>query len=219
MNGAVYDSTNMFFRLRYEKAYDGHARDADERRRHRPRRDHLGARPRRAVRSRLPGGDVRLRPRALGAGACWHCRRRCSSASRRPRPASRQRRSCAAGRTSTCSSSSPCRCSCSAARSSRSTRIPSRCARSSEFSPLYRGVDLIRGLTTGVVGMSQVIDVIYLLVIGFAFSVTRLAPPGEDAAQVARAVAGRGALHHRERALDGEVRAELAVDQGTDSVD
>ena len=23
MNGAVYDSTNMFFRLRYEKAYDG----------------------------------------------------------------------------------------------------------------------------------------------------------------------------------------------------
>ena len=35
-----------------------------------------------------------------------------------------------------------------------------------ELSPLYRGVDLVRGLTTGVVGVSQLIDVIYLAVLG-----------------------------------------------------
>jgi lipooligosaccharide transport system permease protein len=38
-----------------------------------------------------------------------------------------------------------------------------------ELTPLYRGVDLIRGLTTGAVGMSQVIDVIYLAVMGAVF--------------------------------------------------
>jgi lipooligosaccharide transport system permease protein len=38
-----------------------------------------------------------------------------------------------------------------------------------ELSPLYRGVDLIRGLTTGYLGMSQVIDVVYLLVVGVVF--------------------------------------------------
>lgn len=38
-----------------------------------------------------------------------------------------------------------------------------------EFSPLYRGVDLVRGLTIGVVGWSQLIDVIYLLVMGSVF--------------------------------------------------
>ncbi|HUG48430.1 MAG TPA: ABC transporter permease [Candidatus Limnocylindria bacterium] len=38
-----------------------------------------------------------------------------------------------------------------------------------ELSPLYRGVDLMRGLTTGVVGISQLIDVIYLLVLGTFF--------------------------------------------------
>jgi lipooligosaccharide transport system permease protein len=38
-----------------------------------------------------------------------------------------------------------------------------------ELTPLYRGVDLVRGLTTGVVGVSQLIDVIYLVVMGVAF--------------------------------------------------
>ena len=38
-----------------------------------------------------------------------------------------------------------------------------------ELSPLYRGVDLIRGLTTGVVGVSQLIDVIYLALMGAFF--------------------------------------------------
>jgi lipooligosaccharide transport system permease protein len=38
-----------------------------------------------------------------------------------------------------------------------------------ELTPLYRGVDLIRGLTTGIVGVSQLIDVVYLLVFGLFF--------------------------------------------------
>jgi lipooligosaccharide transport system permease protein len=35
-----------------------------------------------------------------------------------------------------------------------------------ELSPLYRGVDLVRGLTTGVIGPAQLIDVVYLLAMG-----------------------------------------------------
>ena len=38
-----------------------------------------------------------------------------------------------------------------------------------ELSPLYRGVDLVRGLTTGVIGMSQLIDVVYLALLGTVF--------------------------------------------------
>lgn len=38
-----------------------------------------------------------------------------------------------------------------------------------ELTPLYRGVDLVRGLTTGVVGMSQLIDVVYLVLMGVGF--------------------------------------------------
>ncbi len=38
-----------------------------------------------------------------------------------------------------------------------------------EFSPLYRGVDLIRGLTTGALGWNLVIDVIFLLAMGLFF--------------------------------------------------
>ncbi|HWH37153.1 MAG TPA: ABC transporter permease [Candidatus Limnocylindrales bacterium] len=38
-----------------------------------------------------------------------------------------------------------------------------------ELTPLYRGVDLVRGLTTGHVGMSQLIDVIYLALMGVFF--------------------------------------------------
>jgi lipooligosaccharide transport system permease protein len=38
-----------------------------------------------------------------------------------------------------------------------------------ELTPLYRGVDLVRGLTTGHVGMSQLIDVVYLVVMGVFF--------------------------------------------------
>jgi lipooligosaccharide transport system permease protein len=35
-----------------------------------------------------------------------------------------------------------------------------------QLTPLYRGVDLVRGMTTGIIGTSQVIDVIYLAVLG-----------------------------------------------------
>src|SRR5512141_706090 len=38
-----------------------------------------------------------------------------------------------------------------------------------EFSPLYRGVDLVRAMTTGVIGFTQVIDVIYLFAMGLLF--------------------------------------------------
>jgi lipooligosaccharide transport system permease protein len=38
-----------------------------------------------------------------------------------------------------------------------------------EISPLYRGVDLIRGLTTGTIGVHLLIDVVYLLVVGTVF--------------------------------------------------
>ena len=38
-----------------------------------------------------------------------------------------------------------------------------------QFSPLYRGVDLVRGLTTGTLGWNLVIDVIYLSVMGLIF--------------------------------------------------
>ncbi|MEO6351010.1 MAG: ABC transporter permease [Candidatus Limnocylindrales bacterium] len=38
-----------------------------------------------------------------------------------------------------------------------------------ELSPLYRGVDLVRSLTTGTVGWVQLIDVAYLLVMGLLF--------------------------------------------------
>jgi len=37
-----------------------------------------------------------------------------------------------------------------------------------EITPLYRGIDLIRGLTTGAVGAGQLVDVAYLLLMGIA---------------------------------------------------
>jgi lipooligosaccharide transport system permease protein len=38
-----------------------------------------------------------------------------------------------------------------------------------ELTPLYRGVDLVRGLTTGLVGISQLVDIAYLAVMGSVF--------------------------------------------------
>jgi lipooligosaccharide transport system permease protein len=38
-----------------------------------------------------------------------------------------------------------------------------------ELTPLYRGVDLVRGLTTGHVGIDQLVSVVYLLLMGFFF--------------------------------------------------
>jgi lipooligosaccharide transport system permease protein len=38
-----------------------------------------------------------------------------------------------------------------------------------EFSPLYRGVDLVRAMTTGVIGIAQLIDMVYLFAMGLLF--------------------------------------------------
>ncbi len=35
-----------------------------------------------------------------------------------------------------------------------------------QLTPLYHGVDLLRGLTTGAVGAGQIVDVLYLVVMG-----------------------------------------------------
>ncbi len=135
MNGAVYDSTNMFFRLRYEKAYDG-----------------MLATP-------LNVGDVALGEIiwALGRGSL----------------------TAAAGLTAV-----------SFMRSWQDldlifvitlplflfsgtffpiTAYPESLRFIVEITPLYRGVDLVRGLTTGFVGVSQLIDVVYLFVMGTVF--------------------------------------------------
>ena len=44
MNGAIYDSTmNVFFKLKFAKLYDAHARHLARAARRRARRDQLGA--------------------------------------------------------------------------------------------------------------------------------------------------------------------------------
>ena len=63
--------------------------------------------------------------------------------------------------------------------------VPRAAAHSCQLTPLYRGVDLVRGLTTGSVGMSQLIDVIYLLTIGIVFLWIASRRLGRDAHQVA----------------------------------
>ncbi|HVA87496.1 MAG TPA: hypothetical protein VNF73_14415, partial [Candidatus Saccharimonadales bacterium] len=35
-----------------------------------------------------------------------------------------------------------------------------------ELTPLYRGTDLIRGFTTGLLGPSMIVDVVYLVAMG-----------------------------------------------------
>ena len=72
-----------------------------------------------------------------------------------------------AGRTSTWCSSSPCRCSCSAPRSTPSRPTPSHCARSWRSRRCIAGVHLLRGLTTGTLDPMMIVDVVYLLVLGF----------------------------------------------------
>ena len=90
-----------------------------------------------------------------------------------------------AGRTSTWCSSSRCRCSCSAPRSSpsRPTREPLRTF--VEITPLYRGVHLLRGLTTGTLDPTIAVrrrsTSCVLGLIGMTITV---APPGQAAAQV-----------------------------------
>jgi lipooligosaccharide transport system permease protein len=168
MNGAVYDSTNMFFRLRYEKAYDGmlttpmNVGDIA-----------LGEVIWALMRGTLYGFGFLVVMFALGlVPSAWGLL---------ALPASMLIgfAAAAAGLTAV-----------SFMRSWQDldlifvvtlplflfsatffpiTAYPEALRWIVELSPLYRGVDLIRGLTTGHIGISQLIDVVYLLVVGTVF--------------------------------------------------
>jgi lipooligosaccharide transport system permease protein len=168
MNGAVYDSTNMFFRLRYEKAYDG-----------------MLATP-------MNVGDIALGEViwALGRGSLYGVGFLVvmyvlglvpSTWGLLALPASMLIgfATAAAGLTAV-----------SFMRTWQDldllfvvtlplflfsatffpiTAYPESVRWIVEITPLYRGVDLVRGLTTGAVGTSQLIDVVYLAIMGAAF--------------------------------------------------
>jgi lipooligosaccharide transport system permease protein len=168
MNGAVYDSTNMFFRLRYEKAYDG-----------------MLATP-------LNVGDIALGEViwALGRGSLYGLGFLVvmfvfglvpSAWGLLALPASMLIgfATAAAGLAAT-----------TFMRSWQDldllfvvtlplflfsgtffpiTTYPEPLRIVVELSPLYRGVDLVRSLTTGNVGWVQLLDVVYLLVMGLIF--------------------------------------------------
>jgi len=168
MNGAVYDSTNMFFRLRYEKSYDG-----------------MLATP-------LNVGDIALGEViwALGRGSLYGLGFLVvmfglglvpSTWGLLALPASMLIgfATAAAGLTAV-----------SFMRTWQDldllfvvtlplflfsatffpiTAYPESLRFLVELTPLYRGVDLVRGLTTGLVGTSQLIDVAYLAVMGSVF--------------------------------------------------
>jgi lipooligosaccharide transport system permease protein len=168
MNGAVYDSTNMFFRLRYEKAYDG-----------------MLATP-------LNVGDVALGEIvwALGRGSLyglgflivmWAFGLVPAATGLLALPASMLIGFCtaAAGLTAVTFMRGwqdldlifvvTLPLFLFSATFFPITGYPEGLRLFVELTPLYRGVDLVRGLTTGVLGVSQLIDVIYLLVMGIVF--------------------------------------------------
>jgi lipooligosaccharide transport system permease protein len=168
MNGAVYDSTNMFFRLRYEKAYDG-----------------MLATP-------MNVGDIALGEViwALGRGSLYGLGFLVvmfvfglvpSAWGLLALPASMLIgfATAAAGLAAT-----------TFMRSWQDldllfvvtlplflfsgtffpiTTYPEPLRILVELSPLYRGVDLVRSLTTGNVGWVQLLDVVYLLIMGLVF--------------------------------------------------
>ena len=61
-----------------------------------------------------------------------------------------------------------CRCSCSRRRSSRSRPSPTWLQWVVELTPLYRGVVLVRELTTGVLTWGSAVSVVYLLAMGLS---------------------------------------------------
>ena len=168
MNGAVYDSTNMFFRLRYEKAYDG------------------------MLSTPMNVGDIALGEVAwaLGRGSLYGVGFLVvmfvlglvpSAWGLLALPASMLIgfATAAAGLTAV-----------SFMRTWQDldlifvitlplflfsatffpiTAYPESLRLIIELTPLYRGVDLVRGLTVGVVGVSQLIDVVYLALMGTGF--------------------------------------------------
>jgi lipooligosaccharide transport system permease protein len=168
MNGAVYDSTNMFFRLRYEKAYDG-----------------MLATP-------LTVGDIAMGEVAwaLGRGSLYGFGFLVVMFALGLVPSPWGLLALPASMLIGFATAAAGLTAVSFMRSWQDldlifvvtlplflfsatffpiTSYPEGLRIFVELTPLYRGVDLIRGLTTGAVGMSQVIDVIYLAVMGAVF--------------------------------------------------
>jgi lipooligosaccharide transport system permease protein len=168
MNGAVYDSTNMFFRLRYEKAYDG-----------------MLATP-------LNVGDITLGEViwALGRGALYGLGFLVVMFALGLVPSTTGVLALPASMLIGFATAAAGLVAVTFMRSWQDldllfvvtlplflfsgtffpiTTYPEPLRMLVEFSPLYRGVDLVRGLTTGVVGWTQVVDMVYLFAMGLFF--------------------------------------------------
>ena len=168
MNGAVYDSTNMFFRLRYEKAYDG------------------------MLSTPLNVGDIALGEViwALGRGALYGLGFLAVMFAFGLVPSAWGVLALPASMLIGFATAAAGLAAVTFMRSWQDldllftvtlplflfsgtffpvTTYPEPLRTIVEFTPLYRGVDLVRGLTTGVVGWAQAIDVIYLFVMGVFF--------------------------------------------------
>ena len=168
MNGAVYDSTNMFFRLRYEKAYDG-----------------MLATP-------LNVGDIALGEViwALGRGALYGLGFLFVMFALGLVPSTMGILALPASMLIGFATAAAGLVAVTFMRSWQDldllfvvtlplflfsgtffpiTTYPEPLRILVEFSPLYRGVDLVRGLTTGVVGIAQLIDMVYLFAMGLFF--------------------------------------------------
>jgi lipooligosaccharide transport system permease protein len=168
MNGAVYDSTNMFFRLRYERAYDG-----------------MLATP-------LNVGDIALGEViwALGRGALYGLGFLCVMFAFGLVPSLWGLLALPASMLIGFATAAAGLAAVSLMRSWQDLDLlfvvtlplflfsgtffpisayPEALRLFVEITPLYRGVDLVRGLTIGAVGISQLIDVIYLVVMGAFF--------------------------------------------------
>ena len=168
MNGAVYDSTNMFFRLRYEKAYDG-----------------ILATP-------MNVGDVTLGEIvwALGRGSLYGFGFLVVMFALGLVPSLWGLLALPASMLIGFATAAAGLTAVSFMRSWQDldlifvitlplflfsatffpiTAYPESLRLIVELTPLYRGVDLVRGLTTGIVGVSQLIDVVYLALMGVGF--------------------------------------------------
>ena len=168
MNGAVYDSTNMFFRLRYEKAYDG-----------------MLATP-------MNVGDIALGEViwALGRGALYGLGFLIVMFAFGLVPSAWGMLALPASMLIGFATAAAGLAATTFMRSWQDLDLlfvitlplflfsgtffpistyPEPLRIVVELSPLYRGVDLIRGLTLGHVGISQVIDVVYLAAMGLLF--------------------------------------------------
>ena len=168
MNGAVYDSTNMFFRLRYEKAYDG------------------------MLSTPLNVGDIALGEVvwALGRGALYGLGFLAVMFAFGLVPSAWGLLALPASMLIGFATAAAGLAAVTFMRSWQDldllftvtlplflfsgtffpvTTYPEPLRTIVEFTPLYRGVDLVRGLTTGVVGPIQLVDAVYLFLMGVLF--------------------------------------------------